>query len=53
MRARLTVESGQCLPATLELTPGQPITLGRSRNTPPASRAAEVLKGTGPGAGGH
>ena len=29
------------------------ITLGRSRNTPPASRAAEVLKGTGPGAGGH
>jgi Nif-specific regulatory protein len=32
MRARLTVEAGQCLPATLELTPGQPITLGRSRD---------------------
>jgi len=29
------------------------ITIGRSRNTPPAARAAEVVKGHGPGAGGH
>lgn len=32
MRARLTVESGECLPATLDLFPGQPVTLGRSRD---------------------
>ena len=29
------------------------ITIGRSRNTPPAGRAAEVVKGAGPGATGH
>jgi len=29
------------------------ITAGRSRNTPPAARAAEVLKGAGPGGAGH
>ncbi|OGL00195.1 MAG: Enamidase [Candidatus Rokubacteria bacterium RIFCSPHIGHO2_12_FULL_73_22] len=29
------------------------ITIGRSRNTPPAARAALVLTGTGPAAGGH
>jgi len=29
------------------------ITIGRSRNTPPAARAAEVVKGSGPSAGGH
>ncbi|MBI3635805.1 MAG: amidohydrolase family protein [Candidatus Rokubacteria bacterium] len=29
------------------------ITIGRSRNTPPAGRAAEVVKGAGPGGGGH
>jgi enamidase len=29
------------------------ITIGRSRNTPPAARAAEVVKGQGPGGGGH
>jgi len=29
------------------------ITTGRSRNTPPAARAAEVLKGAGPSAAGH
>ena len=28
-------------------------TVGRSRNTPPAARAAEVVKGHGPGGGGH
>ena len=27
--------------------------VGRSRNTPPAARAAEVVKGHGPGGGGH
>jgi Nif-specific regulatory protein len=32
MRARLTVEKGECLPATTDLFPGQPITLGRSRD---------------------
>jgi enamidase len=29
------------------------ITIGRSRNTPPAARAAEVVKGAGPGGAGH
>lgn len=29
------------------------ILIGRSRNTPPAARAAEVVKGHGPGAPGH
>jgi enamidase len=29
------------------------ITIGRSRNTPPAARAAEVVKGSGPSQGGH
>jgi enamidase len=29
------------------------VTIGRSRNTPPAARAAEVVKGPGPAAGGH
>ena len=29
------------------------ITIGRSCNTPPAARAAEVLKGEGPGGSGH
>jgi enamidase len=29
------------------------ITIGRSRNTPPAARAAEVVKGAGPAGGGH
>lgn len=32
MRARLTVEAGDCQPAALDLSPGQPITLGRSRD---------------------
>src|SRR3954464_12565495 len=32
MRARLTVEAGDSQPATLDLTPGQPVTLGRSRD---------------------
>jgi enamidase len=29
------------------------ITIGRSRNTPPAARAAEVVKGQGPAGAGH
>jgi len=29
------------------------ITIGRSRNTPPAARAAEVIKGQGPAGAGH
>ena len=29
------------------------ITIGRSRNTPPAARAAEVIKGAAPGVAGH
>jgi Nif-specific regulatory protein len=32
MRARLSVEAGDCLPTVLDLTPGQPVTLGRSRD---------------------
>jgi enamidase len=29
------------------------VLIGRSRNTPPAARAAEVVKGAGPAGGGH
>ncbi|CAN5641461.1 hypothetical protein BH11PLA2_BH11PLA2_15720 [soil metagenome] len=32
MRARLTLESGDCTPPTFDLLPGQPATLGRSRD---------------------
>lgn len=32
MRARLTVEAGECQPTTVDLLPGQPVTLGRSRD---------------------
>jgi two-component system, NtrC family, response regulator HydG len=33
MRARLTLEGGECQPSTLDLSPtGQPVTLGRSRD---------------------
>jgi two-component system, NtrC family, response regulator HydG len=32
MRARITLEAGDCLPQNLDLSPGQPITLGRSRD---------------------
>jgi Nif-specific regulatory protein len=32
MRARLTLETGDCSPRTLDLLPGQPATLGRSRD---------------------
>jgi Nif-specific regulatory protein len=33
MRARLTVEAGDCTPTAFDLTPGQPATLGRSRDS--------------------
>jgi len=29
------------------------ITVGRSRNTPPAARAAQVVKGSGPAGAAH
>jgi two-component system response regulator HydG len=32
MRARITLEAGECLPQALDLSPGQPVTLGRSRD---------------------
>jgi Nif-specific regulatory protein len=32
MRARLTVEAGDCQPGALDLSPDQPVTLGRSRD---------------------
>lgn len=32
MRARITVEAGDCSPPVLDLFPGQPVTLGRSRD---------------------
>jgi hypothetical protein len=34
------------------LVDGKPL-IGRSRNTPPAGRAAEIVRGQGPGGGGH
>ncbi len=32
MRARLSAEAGDCLPASIDLSPGQTVTLGRSRD---------------------
>jgi Nif-specific regulatory protein len=32
MRARITLETGDCAPHALDLSPGQPVTLGRSRD---------------------
>jgi two-component system response regulator HydG len=32
MRARISLEAGDCLPQALELSPGQTVTLGRSRD---------------------
>lgn len=37
---------------SMVLIDGRPL-IGRSRNTPPAARAAEMVKGQGPGGGGH
>jgi len=44
--------AGDLFGISMVLIDGQ-IRIGRSRNTPPAARAAEVIKGQGPGGGGH
>ena len=46
------LRAGDLFGISMVLIDGQ-ITIGRSRNTPPAARAAEVVKGQGPAAGGH
>jgi enamidase len=43
---------GDLFGVSMILIDGQ-IKIGRSRNTPPATRAADVVKGQGPAAGGH
>ena len=43
---------GDLFGVSMMLIDGQ-IRTGRSRNTPPAARAAEVVKGQGPASGGH
>jgi enamidase len=44
--------AGDLFGISMALIDGQ-IKIGRSRNTPPAARAAEVVKGHGPSGGGH
>jgi enamidase len=44
--------AGDLFGISMVLIDGQ-IRIGRSRNTPPATRAAEVVKGQGPAGGGH
>jgi enamidase len=44
--------AGDLFGISMVLIDGQ-IRIGRSRNTPPAARAAEVVKGYGPAGGGH
>ena len=46
------LQVGDLFGVSMILIDGQ-IKIGRSRNTPPATRAAEVVKGQGPAAGGH
>jgi enamidase len=46
------LRAGDLFGISMILIDGQ-IRIGRSRNTPPAARAAEVVKGHGPGGGGH
>jgi enamidase len=46
------LQVGDLFGVSMILIDGQ-IKIGRSRNTPPATRAAEVVKGHGPAAGGH
>jgi len=43
---------GDLFGISMALIDGQ-IRIGRSRNTPPAARAAEVIKGQGPAGGAH
>jgi len=44
--------AGDLFGISMALIDGQ-VKIGRSRNTPPAARAAEVVKGHGPSGGGH
>ena len=46
------LQAGDLVGISMVLIDGQ-IRTGRSRNTPPAARAAEVVKGHGPAAAGH
>ncbi|HEU5189900.1 MAG TPA: amidohydrolase family protein [Methylomirabilota bacterium] len=46
------LRAGDLFGISMVLIDGQ-IRIGRSRNTPPAARAAEVVKGHGPAGGGH
>ena len=46
------LKAGDLCGISMILIDGQ-IKIGRSRNTPPAARAAEVVKGHGPAGGGH
>jgi len=46
------LQVGDLFGVSMILIDGQ-IKIGRSRNTPPATRAAEVVRGQGPAAGGH
>jgi enamidase len=50
--ALAALSAGDLVGVSMVLIDGQ-IRIGRSRNTPPAARAAEVVKGAGPGAAGH
>ncbi|HUG38080.1 MAG TPA: amidohydrolase family protein, partial [Candidatus Limnocylindrales bacterium] len=46
------LQAGDLFGISMILIDGQ-VRIGRSRNTPPAARAAEVVKGQGPALGGH
>jgi enamidase len=46
------LKAGDLCGISMVLIDGQ-VRIGRSRNTPPAARAAEVVKGRGPTGGGH
>jgi enamidase len=50
--AREAFRAGDLCGISMVLIDGQ-VRIGRSRNTPPAARAAEVVKGHGPAGGGH
>jgi enamidase len=46
------LQAGDLFGISMVLIDGQ-VKVGRSRNTPPAARAAEVVRGHGPAGGGH
>ena len=48
----IEILAGDLFGISMALIDGQ-VKIGRSRNTPPAARAAEVVKGHGPSGGGH